>query len=168
MWQVPPDPKSREQPSHAGSGQDEWAGDVSERDLSPFLHLGARPDRRRDRAFVVRVAASGGLCEGEQLQEVVGGADHGPLGTHFFDTSQQELAEAARLFDLSEHRFHHLLSQSVGCFEAAVVDLFSHPLGQRSTNFSVRGCRVLGASGRDVAVDTVCFERFEIGFAAVA
>ena len=36
----------------------------------------------------------------------------------------QELAlEAARLFDLSEHRFHHLLSQSVGCFEAAVVDL---------------------------------------------
>src|SRR5438046_10672032 len=46
--------------------------------------LGARPDRRRDRAFVVRVAASGGLCEGEQLQEVVGGADHGPLGRIFF------------------------------------------------------------------------------------
>jgi hypothetical protein len=37
-----------------------------------------------------------------------------------------------RLFDLSEHRFHHLLSQSVGCFEAAIVDLLSHPLGQRS------------------------------------
>ena len=71
-------------------------------------------------------------------------------------------------FDLSEHRFDHLLSQSVGRFEAAVVDLLSHPLGQRSADFSVRGCRVLGASRRDIAVDAMCFERFEIGFAAVA
>ena len=98
----------------------------------------------------------------------MGGADHGPLGTHFFDAPQQELAESARLFDLSEHRFHHLLSQSVGRFEAAVVDLLSHLLGQRSADFSVFGCRVLGASGRDIAVNAVCFERFEIGFAAVA
>jgi hypothetical protein len=58
-----------------------------------------------------RVAVSGDLCEGEQLQEVVGDANHGPLGTHFLDAAQQELAEAACLFDLSEHRFHHLLSQ---------------------------------------------------------
>jgi hypothetical protein len=50
-----------------------------------------------------------------------------------------------------------LLSQSVGCFEAAVVDLLSHPLGQRSADFSVRCCRVLGASGRDIAVNAVCF-----------
>src|SRR5258708_6566810 len=111
-----------------------------------------------------RVAGSGGLCEGEKLLEVVSGADHCPLGTYFFDAPQQELAESARLFDLSEHRFHYLLSQSVGCFEAAVVDLLSHPLGQRSADFSVRGCRVLSASRRDIAVDTECFE---IGFAAV-
>ena len=58
--------------------------------------------------------------------------------------------------------------QSVGCFEAAVVDLLSHPLGQRSAYFSVRSCRMLGASGRDIAVNAVCFECFEIGFAAVA
>jgi len=32
----------------------------------------------------------------------VGGADHGPFGTHFLDAAQQELAEAACLFDLSE------------------------------------------------------------------
>jgi hypothetical protein len=32
----------------------------------------------------------------------VGGADHGPFGAHFLDAPQQELAEAARLFDLSE------------------------------------------------------------------
>src|SRR6478672_1282366 len=85
------------------------------------------------------VAASGGLSEGEKFQEVVGGADHGPLGTYFLDTAQQKLAEATCLFDLSEHRLHHLLSQSVRRFEAAVVDPFAHQLRQRSTNFSV--CR---------------------------
>src|SRR6202049_965098 len=85
--------------------------------------LGARPDRRCD-GHCCRLASSGSVCEGEQLQEVVGGADHGPFGAHFLYAPQQELAEAASLFDLSEHRFHHLLSQSVGCFEAAVVDLF--------------------------------------------
>src|SRR6266704_4523046 len=98
------------------------------------------------------VAASGGLCEGEKFQEIVGGADHGPLGTYFLDAAQQELAEAACLFDLSEHRFHHLLSQSVRRFEAAVVDLFAHQSRQRSTNFSVLGGWVLGTSGRDIAV----------------
>jgi hypothetical protein len=41
------------------------------------------------------VAASGGLCEGEKFQEIVGGADHGPLGTYFLDAAQQKLAEAA-------------------------------------------------------------------------
>ena len=98
----------------------------------------------------------------------MGGADHGPLGTHFLDAPQQELAEAAGLFDLSEHRFHHLLSQSVGRFEAAVVDLFSHQLRQRSTNLAVCRRRVLGPSGCDITVDTTGYERFEIGFAAVA
>ena len=75
---------------------------------------------------------------------------------------------APGLFDLSEHRFHHLLSQSVGRFEAAVVDLFSHQLRQRSTNLAVRRRRVLGPSGCDITVDTTGYERFEIGFAAVA
>src|SRR4029077_5444617 len=82
--------------------------------------------------------------------------------------AQQELAEAACLFDLSEHRFHPLLSQSAGRFEAAIVDLFAHQLRQRSTSLSVCRCRVLGASRCDIAVETTCYERFEIGFAAVA
>src|SRR4029077_18615912 len=73
------------------------------------------------RVICCSVAASGGLCESEQLQEIVGGADHGPLGTYFLDAAQQELAEAASLFDLSEHRLHHLLSQSVRRFEAAAA-----------------------------------------------
>ena len=87
---------------------------------------------------------------------------------YFLDAAQQKLAEAACLFDLSEHRLHHLLSQSVRRFEAAVVDLCAHQLRQRSTNFSVCRCRVLSASRCDIAVDTTGYERFEIGFAAVA
>ena len=75
---------------------------------------------------------------GEKFQEIVGGADHGPLGTYFLDAAQQKLAEAACLFDLSEHRLHHLLSQSVRRFEAAVVDLFAHqftrPILQQKSN----------------------------------
>jgi putative transposase len=55
--------------------------------------------------------------------------------TYFLDAAQQKLAEATCLFDLSEHRLHHSLSQSVSSFEAAVVDLFAHQLRQRSTNF---------------------------------
>jgi len=34
----------------------------------------------------------------------MGGADHRPFGPHLLDAAQQELAEASRLFDLSEHR----------------------------------------------------------------
>ena len=41
-------------------------------------------------------------------------ADDGPLGAHFFEAAQQELAETARLFDLSEHRLGQLLAQPVG------------------------------------------------------
>jgi len=40
-------------------------------------------------------------------------------------------------------------------------------VGQRSASFSVRGGRCWRV-GRDIAVDTVCFERLEIAFAAVA
>ena len=42
------------------------------------------------------------------------GADDGPLGAHFFEAAQQELAETAGLFDLSEHRLGQLLAQPVG------------------------------------------------------
>src|ERR1700692_1037132 len=48
-----------------------------------------------------------------QLEEVVDGADDGPLGAHFFEASQQELAETAGLFDLSEHRLRPLLAGAV-------------------------------------------------------
>src|SRR6202051_1583193 len=49
-----------------------------------------------------------------QLEEVVDGADDSPLGAHFFEAAQQELAETTGLFDLSEHRLGQLLAQPGG------------------------------------------------------
>jgi hypothetical protein len=40
------------------------------------------------------------------------GADDGPLGAHALDAAQQELTEAASLFDLPEHRLGQLLAQA--------------------------------------------------------
>ena len=45
-----------------------------------------------------------------ELEEVVGGADHGPLGPDLIKAPQQELPEASGLLDLAEHRLDHLLS----------------------------------------------------------
>ena len=44
--------------------------------------LGICPDRHRNRDLLPSPRSSGG-CEGEQLQEIVDGADHGPLGSRF-------------------------------------------------------------------------------------
>jgi hypothetical protein len=93
--------------------------------------LGARPDYRgvealaqvgvgfagRNLAVFCPLCCGGGhrqRCEqtppAGQLQEIVDGADDGPFGAHFFQAAQQELAEAARLFDLPEHRLGQLLA----------------------------------------------------------
>jgi hypothetical protein len=47
-------------------------------------------------------------------------AQQAPLASNFFDSSQQELAEAARKFDVSKDRLYGLLAQpitaAVACF----------------------------------------------------
>ena len=44
-----------------------------------------------------------------QFQHIVGTADQTPLTRDLRQASQQELSEATRLFDLTKHRFDHLL-----------------------------------------------------------
>jgi hypothetical protein len=39
-----------------------------------------------------------------ELQKIVDGADNRPLGAHLLEAAQQELAEAAGLFNLPKHR----------------------------------------------------------------
>ena len=59
------------------------------------------------------------------------GADDGPLGAHALDAAQQELTEAASLFDLPEHRLGQLLAQPIGAGVAAGSDLGVHGLDAR-------------------------------------
>src|SRR5687767_5260751 len=42
-----------------------------------------------------------------QLQNVMGRADQRPFASHLLDPAQQELPEAAGLFDLPQHRFDY-------------------------------------------------------------
>jgi hypothetical protein len=49
-----------------------------------------------------RVAGSGGLCEGAQLQETVRGFNFAHSARTFQASRKQELAEAECLFDLGE------------------------------------------------------------------
>jgi hypothetical protein len=49
----------------------------------------------------------------------VDGADDGPFGAHVRKAAQQELTEAACLFDLPEYRLGQLLAQPVGAGVAA-------------------------------------------------
>ena len=45
-----------------------------------------------------------------ELEEIVGEADEAPFRGDLLDAAQEELAEAARLLDLTEHRLGQLLS----------------------------------------------------------
>ena len=44
--------------------------------------------------------------EAKQLEQVVAGADEGPLALDLLQSPQQELAEAPALLDLAEDRLH--------------------------------------------------------------
>src|SRR5271166_6213262 len=86
-----------------------------------------------------------------ELQDVVGDADKAPFGGDLLDPAQQELTEAARLLDLSEHRLRQLLPQAIGTLVAAGLDLLAHRGDARAAAFSRAG--VLGPSRRAVGVD---------------
>jgi hypothetical protein len=61
----------------------------------------------------------------------MGGADDRPFGAHLFYASHQELAEAATLLDLSEHRLGQLLTQPEGAVVKPPVLIFSRMASTR-------------------------------------
>ena len=101
-----------------------------------------------------------------ELQDVVGDADDAPFGGDLLDPAQRELAKAARLLDLSEHRLGQLLAQGIGAVVAAGLDLFAHRGDARAAAFSRAG--VFGPPGRDIGVDPAFLQRREVGVGAVA
>src|SRR6266566_3739275 len=83
------------------------------------------PCSARDSGQRRRCGQTPPVCE---LEKIVGGADNGPLGAHFFDAAQQKLAESACLLDLPEHRLGQLFASPIGAGMAASFDLLAHSL----------------------------------------
>src|SRR5918997_5799762 len=70
-------------------------------------------------------------CRLSQLEEVVDGADHRPLGSDLIKASQQELPEASGVLDLPEHGLDHLLPEPVAASAAGPLQPLSHGAHQR-------------------------------------
>src|SRR5258708_9110916 len=61
-----------------------------------------------------------------ELEQIVDGADHRPLGSDLVEAAQEELAEASGMLDLAEHRFDDLLSQAVAAAPAGALEFCRH------------------------------------------
>src|SRR5258708_8514740 len=61
-----------------------------------------------------------------ELEQIVDGADHRPLGSDLVEAAQEELAEASGMLDLAEHRFDDLLSQAVAAAPAGALEFCCH------------------------------------------
>src|SRR5260370_912617 len=65
-------------------------------------------------------------CCVSELEQIVDGADHRPLGSDLVEAAQEELVEASGVFDLAEHRFDDLLSQAVAATPAGALAVCRH------------------------------------------
>jgi hypothetical protein len=90
------------------------------------------------------------------------------LGTHCLDATQQELAEASCLFDLSEHRLDDLFSQPVPAAPSRLLELVSHGLRQWPAGPALVVVGVLGPPRGNVAGDIAIRERCKVRLRAVA
>src|SRR5918997_4774365 len=105
------------------------------------------------------------LCE---LEEVVDGADHRPLGSDLIKASQQELPEASGVLDLPEHGFDHLLPEPVAASAAGALQPLSHGAhqrapGQRASARSM-GLPMPRSPRRQVALDPPLLQDGQVGF----
>jgi hypothetical protein len=106
-----------------------------------------------------------------EFEQIVDGADERPFALHRGQAAPQELAKAARLLDLPEHRFDHLLAQPVWPLTTSSAELFRHrrhPALRRGGSRFRRWCAVLLAASGDVSVDFMAFERRQIVLGAIA
>src|SRR5580704_18284144 len=72
---------------------------------------------------IVSLTSRRGVSE---LEQIVDGADHRPLGSDLVEAAQEELAEASGMFDVAEHRFDDLLSQAVAAAPAGELEFSGH------------------------------------------
>src|SRR6476661_908146 len=85
-----------------------------------------------------------------ELEQVVSSADHCPFGSDLFEAAEQELAEASGIFDLAEHGFDGLLSQTIPTAAPGELELVGHSGLARA----FRPCPKAGGMGLTVACPT--------------
>src|SRR5450631_2364103 len=110
-------------------------------------------------------------CVGE-LEEIMDGADHRPLGSDLVEAAQEELAEASCVLDLTEHGFDDLLSQAVAAAPAGALELCRHGGLARSFGPASRtggmGLAMACPAGSEVSGDPTAGELGEVLLVTVA
>ena len=86
--------------------------------------------------------------EAIHLQNVVRHAHHRPFRPHFFNSTQEKLSEASRMFDLPEYRFDDRLSPRIDRRTGFRLKLASH---------TIDPCRPFGSGPRLQAFFSPCF-----------
>ena len=133
--------------------------------------------RTRRRVVDRRIHPSRGFAGGWKLskpssrsrkfQQIVCGADQGPLSRHIFQSTAKELTKLAGHFDLPEHRLHDLLSKSVSTpvpslpYPLPHLPRSSSGLWRRSSAFFVA---LVVSPSRDVAANVSATHFFQIRF----
>src|SRR5512139_560908 len=107
-----------------------------------------------------------------QLQKVVDRADQRPFTGDLADPAQQELAKPTGLLDLTEHRFHRLLSQPIATAVPTATKLLPYRIGvsaQLDLSLSHGGrFPMFLTAGGNVAVHVTPPKLLEIVFRTIA
>ena len=98
-------------------------------------------DLRRAVNWANIVSMTSPRCVGE-LEEIVDGADHRPLRSNLVEAAEEELPEAPGMFNLAEHGFDDLLSQTISAAPGALRPQSASFRFQRSAN--VQGWQARG------------------------
>ena len=121
--------------------------------------------------FLVRVPLCLSCCLVE-LEDVVGGADHGPFASDLVEPSEEELSEASGLLDLTEYRLGGVFSQPISATSPSVSDLVGHCLHQGLSFEHTPGCGIglamPDAAGREIGPDAALCHGGQIGFGSKA
>src|SRR5258708_12986103 len=132
----------------------------------------ARADNLRRFTNLVELFCMTSPCCVSELEQIVDGADHRPLGSDLVEAAQEELAEASGVFDLAEHRFDDLLSQAVAATPAGALEFCRHGGLARASRPTSRsgGMRLAVArpAGSQIAGDLAATEIGEGLFVTVA